>query len=254
MHFLYINLDKREDRRKYMEEQFHKHNIQNYTRIPAINGSFITNINNGYVDGISYINNCKNSLRTRSPVNPNIIACTLSHFKCFHYAKYHLMDKYNYILILEDDVNFEFMDKWEESLDEIAKSCPYNWNIIQLSTINSHILKKLINMKEKFMKKQLGDINYTYLGTAMYMISKSGINYLLHKYYNIDKNLITLYGTYPAVDGLLYNIPESYIYTRPLIYTNDELFESNIITPTSGKHNKFGINSSKIVKQYYKSI
>jgi GR25 family glycosyltransferase involved in LPS biosynthesis len=237
-----------------MEEQFNKHNIKNYTRIPAIDGSNIKNLNKGYIEGITYVNNCKNSIKSRSNINSNIIACTLSHFKSFHYAKYIMKEQYEYIVILEDDVNFEFMDKWEESFDEIAKNCPNNWNIIQLSTINSHILKKMINNKNKFVKKQLGDINYTYLGTAMYMISKSGIDYLLQKYYNVEQNLITLYGTYPAVDGLLYNIPESYIYTRPLIYTNDELFESNIITPSSGKHNKFGINSSKIVIQYYKNI
>ena len=36
--FYYINLDRRTDRRKYMENMFKKSNIYNYKRISAIDG------------------------------------------------------------------------------------------------------------------------------------------------------------------------------------------------------------------------
>ena len=51
----YINMDKSGHRKKYMESQFEKYQID-YIRIKAIDGTLIKNINGDEIDGITFQN------------------------------------------------------------------------------------------------------------------------------------------------------------------------------------------------------
>lgn len=252
----YINLDRRVDREKNMINQFKKHNIENYTRISAVdyrnlknlfNGSFSINDKTFY-----YKNNCDLRFKKRSPQTLGTIACVLSHLKTLYIAKQKNLD---YVIIMEDDISLDYLSHWELSFNEMFNLFPKDWNIIQLHTISKYILKKIIPKTELFTKKKLNDNNnFYYLGTAFYIISKKGINEILDKHFDHLTNTFILKGPHPAADGLLYNINSSYIYNRPLVHTLDKIYESDLVTGTSGKYNKFGIQSSHITHKYYKRI
>lgn len=252
MNFYYINLNRREDRKKHMEDQFKKYGFDEtkIKRIEAIDCKKLVNILKGDVDCFKYINNCNNRYRARSPQTLGTVACVLSHFKALLEAKKNNLE---YVFILEDDIDFEYINKWKNNLEEILEKCPENWNILQLYTSNYKIMHMLSKQKTLFTRKPNSNIkHYTYLGTVFYVIHKRGIDYLLNKYYNELENTITLVGLHPAADGILYNIPSSYIYNYPLIMTKDEEFETDLQTKTTGKFNRFGIKTNKIIREFYK--
>ena len=67
----YINMDKYEDRRKYMEEHLKKY-TDNYQRIKGFNGYLIENKENDIVDGVQFFNDYAELTKAE-------IGCTMSH-------------------------------------------------------------------------------------------------------------------------------------------------------------------------------
>ena len=75
---LYINLDRSIDRKKYMETELKKIS-NNYSRIKAIDGKKIININEGIIDNVKYKNEYDNLSKSE-------LGCLLSHLKALKYA------------------------------------------------------------------------------------------------------------------------------------------------------------------------
>jgi glycosyl transferase family 25 len=94
---VYINLNKREDRRKEMEEMFSSYGLQ-AERVEAIEKK------------------------------PGIVGCGYSHLKALKLAQ---SKKYKNVLILEDD--FEFIVPKEELLEEIKKLKTISYDVVMLS-------------------------------------------------------------------------------------------------------------------------
>ena len=252
----YINLERRTDRKNNMENQFKKQNIQDYTRIQAVDYMDLNDLFNGFfeIDGktFSYKNECDLIYRKRSPQTLGTIACVLSHLKTIYKAKHMNLD---YAIIMEDDLSLDYLSEWELSFEKMFSLFPKDWCIIQLFTSNQYILRRIIPRTSLFTKKVLGDNNYCFLGTAFYVVSRKGIDMILGKYFNHLTNTFILKGKHPGADGLLYNINDSYIYNKPLVYSQDEIYESDLITIGSGgKKNRFGLIAAKITHNYYKKL
>jgi hypothetical protein len=131
----YINMDKSTDRNKHMIKQFNEYNVQDYTRIPAINGRVLDNMTdttftvNGDPTPYKLVN-------TSSTKEPAYIGCTLSHL----YAAKMIVDKkLPYALVLEDDMHFGLVKTWKKPLSQIVSD--YEDDILKESGDEFDILK-----------------------------------------------------------------------------------------------------------------
>lgn len=233
----YINLDRSTDRKEYMENQMKQYNIS-FNRISAIDKLNITNNILGKVDRFGYINKC---LNINEQLCSGQLGCIMSHFKTYYEA---LQKEEEIIIVFEDDISLDYMDNWSLSIKDIVESAPIGWNTIQLHTLNPLIITGLNKLDEKLYEKPhdaFGSDVYMYYGTGAYCISKNGMQALINKF--CRNNTIILEGKYNVADGLLYSLPQSYIYTKPLFYTNEQ-FISNIYDV----QNKIGDISTKIIK------
>ena len=252
----YVNLDRSNDRKKYMEESFSNHGIENYKRISAIDGKHLTNLKGGVLNGIKFINKCMN-LGTFCQV-----AVCLSHIKAILQA---YNDGVEYAVIMEDDIVLDLMPKWELSISDIINHCP-NMNIIQLFTSSLPIYNQLLQSNALLHKKPRGVNNIYFYGAVCYIISRKGMEELLKRTYIKDSDLIVLEWFHVVTDGLLYDMDESYIFSKPLFYTNDEKFKStiddinsNVVVPGTDNvkaldnngSNGYGLTIGKEIQKYY---
>src|SRR3990167_965362 len=123
---LYINLDRDKDRKKYMEFQFQEYNIKT-ERVSAVYGKNLKSLKHSSPgEEISFVNNY-------SGLSPGEVGCTLSHLKAIRIA---YEKGYDMVLIAEDDCCFDLIPFWPHSIEDIVKTAPNDWEILQLSTLN----------------------------------------------------------------------------------------------------------------------
>jgi hypothetical protein len=182
----WINLDRSEDRKKFMEKQFKQYNIKNNVRIEAIDGNTLNeNVNYPYnyhhSSGLIKLTKCE-------------IACTMSHIKAIKQA---YLDDIDFALIMEDDCDFRYLNFQKKSiieLFEIAKDA----EVIQLLTTCPYY--ELCVTDELLLK------GFKWNAGA-YVITKKGINNLL----NIDGSTIKL----TEADDYVYRHLITYHVTKP---------------------------------------
>lgn len=117
----YINLDRSEDRKEYMENQFKFWNIENYTRISGYDGT---------VDDLSGI------LKGKYPdqMNSKDVGCCTSHLKAIKYW-YENSDT-SCALIMEDDCDLDTVKYWPFTWKDFYSKVPFDYDIVQLAVIN----------------------------------------------------------------------------------------------------------------------
>lgn len=144
---LYINLDKREDRRREIEEEFKKMNIplSKITRIPAI-------------------------------YRPNgAVGCTLSHIKALT-SVLHTDDTIKSVLVLEDDFTFtDDHDLVQTSIRKLFETYRDDWDVVLLS----YYVKK----RKAHLQSTLLSVSLDAGRTDGYLVRKSYIPKLLENYY-----------------------------------------------------------------------
>ena len=190
-HILWINLDRSNDRKIYMEKLFSKITIP-ITRISAF-------------DGKKY--DFAKSINLFHDMNNYEIATTLSHIKAISSLQ---NLEGNYFCICEDDIAFDNIKYFNNDLNDIISQAPI-FDIL-LITKNCHY-----NFEELYTKWRP-----TIYSTAFYIISKKGLeNFLNHSSYNSDKN--TFNTTYPmsCADHYIYNYVNTYVYKYNFINTLD---------------------------------
>jgi GR25 family glycosyltransferase involved in LPS biosynthesis len=131
----YINLDRSIDRKTKMEEQFNKYEVNNATRISAVDGKNISSMKEGFIPGLGSYSNSFNMTKAE-------LGCTLSHLKAIKQAYDSGLDN---VLILEDDTSLDLMPLWSiEKLSDLVKILP-EWEIVKFgNTLCSH---KLVNIE-----------------------------------------------------------------------------------------------------------
>ena len=148
----YINLDRCIDRRKYMENLLGDPMFQGIEieRVEGMDGK--TERMEDFLD--FYM--CQKHPRM---VNSEF-ACTISHFRAIH--QFAMTDD-PVALIVEDDVSVEFVPYWKETMGELIRGAPKDWEILQLSYILfSHYHTE---------KYDPWEMSKNYCGTAAYLIT-----------------------------------------------------------------------------------
>jgi len=119
-HIYWINLDRAEDRREYMEKQFNYWGVNNHTRISGFDAK---------EDDVSL--NLKGIIPHM--VSPSEMGCVLSHLKSIK-TFYEESDE-PFAIIAEDDVSFETVKYWNFTWKDIISKAPFGWDVLQLSII-----------------------------------------------------------------------------------------------------------------------
>jgi len=183
---LWINLDRSYNRYQYMKNILK--DIKN-TRIAAIDG-------NTY----NYELKVKNLTFDRRVLSNYEIACTLSHLKAAHYLK-NINGKY--FMICEDDISFDNIYLFDNNLKNIIDNAP-DFDILILFKFSQIIFTKDYT-------KWCDVFNFDIYSTAVYIISRNGVNKLCSLYhYNNDE--FELMKPLDVADIFIYKNLNTYIY------------------------------------------
>lgn len=127
-HLYYFNLDRRTDRRDYMESQFDRWEIKNFTRISGNRflASEVEEWEHLVID---------DNIIFQAPA----VATSINHILFFK----EWLEKTNdpYLLIMEDDYDLNLIEYWNFDYYYMMNRIPKNWDCVQLGYEN----RKLIN-------------------------------------------------------------------------------------------------------------
>ena len=71
------------------------------------------------------------------------------------------------VLIMEDDMRIDYLDKWEKSIQKIISLAPHDAECLQLHSINNNVTA-MINMEDVFCKWRHGSSSCgCYISTAV---------------------------------------------------------------------------------------
>jgi GR25 family glycosyltransferase involved in LPS biosynthesis len=181
----YINLDDKEDRRKFMEDQFAYWQIENYERISAYDGR---------EDDLSDI------LKGRYPDNmmSGEVGCVTSHLKAIKHW-YDTSDS-PVAMIMEDDCVLDTVKYWGFTWSEFMSHMPYDWDMIQLAIINPGAVH--VQLHQRFCND---------FSTACYIITRHHAERLFRYHLRGEKYKLDN-GVKPraVADDLLYNSGVTY--------------------------------------------
>lgn len=231
---LYINMDVNTDRRENMEHQLNQYNIR-HIRIPGVVGNNITNMKEGEIDGIRFINLFDDKVNKKF-TKPEI-GCTLSHIKAIKYAYDNNMGT---VCIAEDDISFKLMPFWDQNIQDLLDRAPKDWDIIQLYTNTCKIKDEFVHFND----------NMCY-GTVFYVINKKGQEQIM----NLFKDGILRFVQHSDDDHIgsdffIYrNVENAYAYQVPLFFTNNGY--KNLNSTIHPEHNINHMSrSNEIIKHY----
>ena len=144
----YINLDIEPDMMERLEGNGTKGSwsgVGKLTRVPAVNKDEVfACMKHGTCSrgpkarmlGLDYMNTeglLYWKLHELDVFSPGEYGCTFSHLRAIHQA---FVDGEQTALIVEDDIRFEDMPLWPETLQDIVAAAPPDWDILQLWTNN----------------------------------------------------------------------------------------------------------------------
>jgi GR25 family glycosyltransferase involved in LPS biosynthesis len=210
MDIFYINLDRSENRRKYMESQLNYYKLNSNNRVRAVTIKDVIVPNEASVakdcaikvpnTAISYITSSTifnplpkqlaNLNKTESPYKIIVTALcgrprnsrkemivTISHLQAIKSAIYS-KSLNPYALILEDDMNIAF----DIDFMHLARSAPKDFGILQLVTSNDHDVKTLFNdFKRNSSNIWLLRKDQDFWCAGAYIINKSVLKPLIDK-------------------------------------------------------------------------
>jgi GR25 family glycosyltransferase involved in LPS biosynthesis len=168
---IYINLEKSQDRRLHMREEFNSLRLNpSPVRLEAVKGQLylLQPWTETWIDP-SLHDLHKNFIGDRTPAE---LGCLLSHIKALLHV---YLSKHRAALILEDDIDFSAVGLWGESLSSLVQRVPADWDFIQLHRFSDDCLcaedkkkKKLVPHPRSLYKKTEGT---TCWGTQAYLVS-----------------------------------------------------------------------------------
>lgn len=219
----YINLDRSTDRYEIFNEQIKKYKVpyDQVKRITAIDGKTLNSISDFPF-----------KIYTRIKNKPGVIACTLSHINAIKDA---YNDNHPYVVIMEDDCNFEYVIYQQYKLSDIALTFKNEYNIIQLCTTNCSIYNN-------FLKSSSNYVIPGYRASCVaYIISRQGMKNVLDAI-SCCKNLELM-----EADTTIYQLAEKSCHLAKPYFL---YFNSNIITTTLN-YNNFILLNNEMNKNYW---
>jgi GR25 family glycosyltransferase involved in LPS biosynthesis len=139
------------------------------------------------------------------------LGCTLSHINTI--LRFYKRSYLKHCIIMEDDVSFEFLSKWNKSVTDIIKDAPKNWDIIQLSYTIDKISR--LNKKTNYIPWKID-----HYGTVAYLINRKGAKKILTSLLNNNKFYFGGDHKYIVADYILYTLTKTYTYKLPYFSYN----------------------------------
>ena len=210
MKHYWINIDRSQDRRAFMEEQFKKNSLDN-VRVSAITPHDFDEV-----------------LEDKRPLtckHPGCVrceyeyACISSHIKAMIEG---LKDESNdWFVVMEDDIVIPFDIDYNKMIGELLKEAPMA-QLVQLLILYGPTVKALYNLS---ITQNMPFIKWQYLlpSTGMYIISREGAEILVGKYFKNNKYDFTTCEYQVVADVALYSSINSYATTFPFAYPNIDL-------------------------------
>jgi len=211
----YLNLDRRTDRKKYIESQFKLLGIDNYSRVSA--DRFSVENFNSWRDKIS--GRLKNE-KPRLSTLVNQLQVIIDWYDS---------NSSETCIICEDDVNFLIAKYWPFSWKQFVSKLPCNWDCVQLHVIGQY-----------FIPMGLSDrIRYSH-SAACYLINRNFASKLKQMHYKDNKfYFYDNYGYddswseyhYQSADFVPYEIGVTY--TFPLFVTKSDFISDSYVNSTN---------------------
>lgn len=225
----YINLDEHQDRKKYIEYHFQENKIENYFRVPGINGKEVEN---------------------KSNLSDSENGCTLSHLKALSLF---LETDYNFALICEDDVDLSNSENIDFSFYETLNTHNEEYYCLQLAVIARE------EMPVNFLihRRVFWDFS-----TAAYIVNRAYASKLIDLYKDdltfnnfLSRNIYDPRGgiiqSRPVADELVYNSCNTLSLPifcfkdfEPFVSTTDE--NKNQVKKSIDQFNYYWSNNKKI--------
>ncbi len=214
-HIFYLNLDKREDRKKYIEKQLNLLGIKNFTRISADKFSAET------------FNLWKNKISCKITNDIPRLSTLLNQLQTI--IDWYESNSSDYCIIAEDDVNFLTAKYWPFTWEYFFSKLPCNWDCVQLHVIG-----------EYFIPMGLSNGSKNNHSAACYLINRTFASKLKQMHYVDGKfKFYTNYGYdqtwseyhYQSADFVPYEVGVTY--TFPLFITNSDFVSDSYINSTN---------------------
>ena len=164
---LWINLDRYEDRKEYMTQQFEYWGIEDHFRFRGIDGQ----------------DDATDLLKGRVPdnMNPGEIGCVLSHLSAIKFFVEHT--EYDEIIIMEDDVDMSTASHWDFTWKDVRRRLPINFDCFQMTIINPNGIT--LKLHHRFIND---------FSAACYLITRHHANKILKLHsrgdqWKIDQNI-----------------------------------------------------------------
>tara|TARA_Y100000389_G_scaffold83399_1_gene79956 strand:+ start:8904 stop:9677 length:774 start_codon:yes stop_codon:yes gene_type:complete len=239
MKFYYINLDVSTDRRKFMEDQFQKLNIQNFERISAISKNTVNSfahpddlIDGKYIcdptEEKKYFKDCPNCCIERAVLQ--------SHLKAIERG-YENGD--DYFVIFEDDTVISYDINYNELIEKYA---PKDWECIQLLVSMPPTVNKLFSILQEH-KALFIPWKMILPSAGAYIVSHNGAKNIIDKY-KVDRKWRFKDSEYCRLsDAMLFQIMKTYTITFPMFYMNIDM--GSLVHPSHLTSHQMGTNTIK---------
>lgn len=214
-HIFYLNLDRREDRRQYTENQFKLLGIKNYTRVSADRFSVDT------------FDLWKSKISCRITNEPSRLSTLLNQLQVI--IDWYDSNDSEYCIISEDDVNYFTAKYWPFTWKYFISNLPCNWDCVQLHVIGEHFIPMGLTSRIKN--------NHS---AACYLINRNFASKLKQMHYKEGRfNFYTNYGYgknwaeyhYQSADFVPYEVGVTY--TFPLFITKSSFMSDSYINSTN---------------------
>lgn len=198
----FINMDKNVERRQFMEDQFKKCNITNYTRIPGVD-----------------VDNFKYKVVTDYDLTKKQKGCIAAHVMAMIEF---LKSDYDIAIILEDDADFSIIPSINFRLkDFIENRVPNDWEIVSLFNLlcndsNNGEYDKNIKLYERKNKHE------PCWSTVAYIINKKAAKKFINTVFKNDTIYINKtasnFPDYGVADDYIYALLKTYYITPSIIF------------------------------------
>lgn len=217
----YINLDHRTERKEYLESEFEKWGIENYTRLSASKYS-------------SEVLRLKWNDLVDSPPTHDLKYTSILINQLHNIFDWYESNTSETCLILEDDLSFDLVEYWNFDWKYLMSKIPCNWDCVQF-----HILGL------KYIQMNLHKRTHNNQGATCYMINRHYAKKLLNNHFKNGKfKFHTNYGRYTSFPKFQYQSPDfvpyemGLVYSMPIFTTNESLKWSS-----DAHHRKFNLHA-----------
>ena len=223
---LWINMDKDNERKKYMYSILEDLKIPNI-RIKAVNGK-------------EYISNTKIDYKFERQLSNGEIGCTFSHIKAINFCK-NLDGKY--FMICEDDISFKNILIFNNDLEKIISEAPDFDILLLYKTYFKNLNNKYEKWSDFYIENPIDHIG----GTVCYIINSKAVKKFCEKIYFLENEIILNDNNLKidVADIFIYKNLNTYVYKYNFIETYEN--NSTIHLEHSDYQNKSNFFQKKLL-------